>query len=333
MSKVCILGAGSWGMALAKMLAETGRDTAVWTFHSEKLDEYKKTGRYPKLGCELPDTIRYEKDLRKACTGRDIIVTAVPSVNVRAVMRQAAQFIPGNQIVVNVSKGIESETMMTLTDVIEDEMHRVGKSVRTVALSGPTHAEELARNLPSTIVSASEDQAAAKLVQDIFMNDNLRVYTNDDMTGVELCGAMKNIIAIASGICIGIGYGDNSRAALITRGLAEMTRLGLAMGCRAETFAGLAGMGDLIVTATSRHSRNNQAGYYIGQGMTAEEAKNKIGMVVEGINALPAVLEMSEKYGVELPICRAVDSIVNLGSDVAGTVRQLMQRDRKSEGV
>ncbi|MDD5833411.1 MAG: NAD(P)-dependent glycerol-3-phosphate dehydrogenase [Clostridiales bacterium] len=333
MSRVCILGAGSWGMALAKMLAETGHDTVVWTFHSEKLDEYKKTKRYPKLDCGLPDNIGYEKTLSFACAGRDIIVTAVPSVNVRAVMRQAAQFIPGNQIVVNVSKGIESETMMTLTDVIEDEMHSVGKSVRTVALSGPTHAEELVKNLPSTIVSASSDAEAAKLVQDIFMNDNLRVYTNDDMLGVELCGAMKNIIAIASGICIGVGFGDNSKAALITRGLAEMTRLGLAMGCKAETFAGLAGMGDLIVTATSRHSRNFQAGYLLGQGMTAEEAKEKIGMVVEGINALPAVLELSEKYGVELPICLAVDSIVNCGCEVPETVRQLMQRDRKSEGV
>ena len=333
MSRVCILGAGSWGMALAKMLTETGHDTAVWTFHSEKLDEYKNTKKYPKLDCELPDNIEYEKDLQSACTGRDRIVTAVPSLNIRAVMRQAAGFIPGNQIVVNVSKGIESESMMTLTDVIEDEMHRVGKSVRTVALSGPTHAEELVKNLPSTIVSASSDADAARLVQDVFMNDNLRVYTNDDMLGVELCGAMKNVIAIASGICIGIGFGDNSKAALITRGLAEMTRLGLAMGCKAETFAGLAGMGDLIVTATSRHSRNFQAGYLLGQGMTANEAKEKIGMVVEGINALPAILELSEKYGVELPICRGVDSIVNCGSKVTETVRQLMQRDRKSEGV
>ncbi|MDO4961329.1 MAG: NAD(P)H-dependent glycerol-3-phosphate dehydrogenase [Eubacteriales bacterium] len=331
MSKIGILGAGSWGMALAKMLAETGHEVSVWTFHSEKLDQYKNTRRYPNLDCELPESLSYEKELGKLCADKDILIVAVPSVNVRSTMHLAAPFIPDHQIIVNVAKGIEAETLMTLTDIIEDEMKAAGKRARTVALSGPTHAEEVVKGLPSTIVSSSEDMAAAGYVQDVFMNSCMRVYTNEDKLGIELCGAMKNIIAIASGICIGIGFGDNSKAALITRGLAEITRLGIAMGCRRETFAGLAGMGDLIVTATSQHSRNNRCGYYIGQGMSADEAKAKVGMVVEGINAIPAILKLSDKYKVELPICNAIDAIVNKGADTHETVKLLMMRDKKNE--
>ncbi|MBQ8934541.1 MAG: NAD(P)-dependent glycerol-3-phosphate dehydrogenase [Lachnospiraceae bacterium] len=331
MSRIGVLGAGSWGMALAKMLAETGNETAVWTHSPEKLDAYRSTRRHPNLDCELPESLIYEKDLGRICTGKDILVTAVPSVHIRTVMHEAAPDIPDGQIIVNVSKGIESSTLMTMTDIIGDEMKRCGKAARTVALSGPTHAEEVVAGLPSTIVSSSADMSAAEYVQDVFMNPSMRVYTNEDLLGIELCGAMKNIIAIAAGICIGIGYGDNSKAALITRGLAEITRLGLAMGCRRETFAGLAGMGDLIVTATSRHSRNNRAGYYIGQGLSAEEARKKVGMVVEGINALPAILALAEKYGIELPICEAVDAIISRGADTKETVNGLMMRGKKNE--
>ena len=331
MSRIGVLGAGSWGMALAKMLAETGNETAVWTHSPEKLDAYRSTRKHPNLDCELPESLIYEKDLGRICTGKDILVTAVPSVHIRTVMHEAAPDIPDGQIIVNVSKGIESSTLMTMTDIIEDEMKRCGKTARTVALSGPTHAEEVVAGLPSTIVSSSADMSAAEYVQDVFMNPSMRVYTNEDLLGIELCGAMKNIIAIAAGICIGIGYGDNSKAALITRGLAEITRLGLAMGCRRETFAGLAGMGDLIVTATSRHSRNNRAGYYIGQGLSAEEARKKVGMVVEGINALPAILSLAEKYGIELPICEAVDAIISRGADTKETVNGLMMRGKKNE--
>ncbi len=331
MSRIGILGAGSFGMALAKMLAETGHEVSVWTRHSEKLDTYRETRRYPSLDCVLPETIQYEKELEAVCGEKDILMMAVPSIHVRQVIKDAAPFIPDRQIIVNVAKGIESDTLLTLTEVIEDEMKKAGKGARAVALSGPTHAEEVAAGLPSTIVSSSEDMAAAGYVQDVFMNNTLRVYTNEDRKGIELCGAMKNIIAIASGISIGIGYGDNTRAALITRGLAEITRLGVAMGCRRETFAGLAGMGDLIVTATSRHSRNNRAGYYIGQGMSPEEAVKKVGMVVEGINALPAVLQFAEKYHVELPICNAAADICFRGADTRETVNGLMQRDKKNE--
>ena len=333
MKSIGIIGAGSWGMALAKLLCENQNEVSVWTYHTEKLDEYRRTRKFPFLDCILPEGISYEHELSKLCKDKDILIVAVPSVNVRSTMRAASDFIRDGQLIVSVSKGIELETLMNLTEVIEDEMHSIGKTVRTVALSGPTHAEEVVKCLPSTIVSASYDTKAAELVQDVFMNKYMRVYTNDDMRGVELCGAIKNVIALASGICRGLGYGDNSRAALITRGLAEMTRLGLAMDCRRETFYGLAGMGDLIVTATSEHSRNNRAGFFIGQGYGTEAAKANVGMVVEGINAIPPVLKLSERYNVELPICRAVDAIVNGGRDARETVKELMLRDKKNETV
>lgn len=333
MSKIGILGAGSWGIALAKLLCDNGQTVSIWTYHAEKLEEYKRTRRFPKLDCELPENLIYQPELKALCEDKDILIAAVPSVNMRATIKAAEGFIPDGQIIVSVSKGIEFETLMNLTEVIEDELKTAGKKARTVALSGPTHAEEVVKGLPSTIVSASEDAEAAELVQDAFMSRCMRVYTNDDMGGVELCGAMKNIIALASGVCRGLGYGDNTRAALITRGLAEMTRLGIAMGCKRETFMGLAGMGDLIVTATSEHSRNNRAGFYIGQGYTADEAKDKVGMVVEGINALPAVLKLSERYKVELPICSSVDDIINGGKNVQETVFALMMRDKKNETI
>ncbi len=320
-------------MALAKLLCDNGQTVSIWTYHAEKLQEYKCTRRFPKLDCELPENLIYQPELKALCEDKDILIAAVPSVNMRATIKAAEGFIPDGQIIVSVSKGIEFETLMNLTEVIEDELKTAGKKARTVALSGPTHAEEVVKGLPSTIVSASEDAEAAELVQDAFMSRCMRVYTNDDMGGVELCGAMKNIIALASGVCRGLGYGDNTRAALITRGLAEMTRLGIAMGCKRETFMGLAGMGDLIVTATSEHSRNNRAGFYIGQGYTADEAKDKVGMVVEGINALPAVLKLSERYKVELPICSSVDDIINGGKNVQETVFALMMRDKKNETI
>ena len=331
MSKIGMIGAGSWGMALARMLANTGHEVSVWTFHTEKLDLYRKTHLYPALDMRLPESLIFEKDPARLCAGKDLLVTAVPSVNIRATMHRMAPLIPDGQIIVNVAKGMECETLMTLTEVIEDEMKQCGKHARTVALSGPTHAEEVARDLPSTIVSASLDAEAAAAVQEIFMNPALRVYTNGDLKGVELCGAMKNVIAIASGISMGLGFGDNTKAALITRGLAEITRLGLRLGCRRETFAGLAGMGDLIVTATSSHSRNNRCGYLIGQGLSAQEAKEKIGMVVEGINALPAILKLAARYDTELPICSAVDAIIYRGADTKETVSALMMRGKKNE--
>jgi len=333
MAKIGVLGAGTWGMALSRMLSNSGHDITVWSALENEVTQYASTRRHPNLpGMIIPDEIGFTGDIGRAASGKDILLFAVPSVFVRSTARAAAPYTAEGQIIVDVAKGIEPDTLLTLTEVIHEEMEKAGKtSVKMVALSGPTHAEEVALDLPSTIVSASEDPQAAEYVQDICMNTCMRVYTNSDVKGVELCGAMKNIIALASGICLGLGYGDNTKAALMTRGMAEITRLGLAMGCRPQTFYGLAGIGDLIVTATSVHSRNNRAGYLIGQGKTPEEAKKEVGMVVEGINALPAAMSLSRQYQVEMPICTGVNDIISCGASARDIVRGLMERPKKAE--
>lgn len=329
MSKIGIVGAGTWGVALARMLSISGHNVEIWSAIPEEIDLLISERRQKNLPqVLLPEELKYTKSIEKICSDKDILVFAVPSVFVRSTAKKAAPFIKDGQIIVDVAKGIEPGTLMTMTEIISDE---IGKNTRLVALSGPTHAEEVAQDLPTTIVSASNDAEAAKIVQTIFTNNVMRVYTNSDVNGVELCGALKNIIALACGISAGLGYGDNTKAALITRGLAEMTRLGLKMGCRQETFAGLAGVGDLIVTATSRHSRNNRCGYLIGQGKTPEEAVKEVGMVVEGINAIPAAITLSEKYDVEMPIVSAANKIVNCGTDPRDAVAALMGRDNKPE--
>lgn len=327
-----ILGAGTWGMALARMLSNTGHQVTVWSAIEKEIDEFSQTRMHPNLpGMVIPEKINFTKDIEAVCTYKDIILFAVPSVFVRNTAKAAACYISDSQIVVDVAKGIEPDTLYTMTEVIRDELQKVGKQVDLVALSGPTHAEEVALDMPTTIVSASDDLSAAERVQDIFMNTCMRVYTNADVIGVELCGAMKNIIALAAGISAGLGYGDNAKAALITRGMAEITRLGKAMGCAEQTFAGLAGIGDLIVTATSIHSRNNRCGYLIGKGAKPNEAVKQVGMVVEGINAIPAALALSEKYGVEMPIVDAVDAIINHSSEPSEIVKELMGRNKKME--
>ncbi len=334
MSKIGVLGAGTWGMALARMLSNCGHEVQVWSALEREVEEYGRTRRHPNLpGMIIPDAIVFTADVQEVVTDKDILLFAVPSVFVRSTAAKAAPYVADGQIIVDVAKGVEPETHFTLTEVIGDEMKKAGKQVKLVALSGPTHAEEVAQDLPTTIVSASEDHEAAAFVQDVFMNTCLRVYTNTDVKGIELCGAMKNIIALASGISVGLGYGDNTKAAIITRGMAEISRLGRAMGCQEKTFAGLAGIGDLIVTATSMHSRNNRAGMLIGQGKTPEEAKKEVGMVVEGINALPAAMELSRVYQVEMPICTGVNAIVNEGADPREMVKRLMARPKKSEAA
>ena len=330
MSTIGILGAGTWGMALARMLSNSGHGVTVWSAIGREVEEFSVTRRHPNLpGMVIPDAIVFTGDIREACRGKDILLFAVPSVFVRSTARAAAPYIPDGQIIVDVAKGIEADTLMTMTQVIADEIKN--SSVRLVALSGPTHAEEVAKDLPTTIVSASADPEAAGTVQDVFFNTCMRVYTNEDVLGVELCGAMKNIVALASGAALGLGYGDNTKAALITRGMAEIARLGMAMGCREQTFGGLAGIGDLIVTATSVHSRNNRCGMLIGQGMGVREAIEKVGMVVEGINALPAAMRLMEKYAVDMPIVEAVNAVVRGGASPADAVRSLMGRDKKPE--
>ena len=329
-NKIGVLGAGTWGMALARVLSLAGHDVTVWSALPQEIDEFSATRRHPNLpGMVIPQQIAFTKDIREAVQEQDLILFAVPSPFVRATARAACPYLPEGQIIVDVAKGIEADTMLTMTGIIESELP--GKKARLVALSGPTHAEEVARDLPTTIVSASSDAEAARFVQDVFLGTCMRVYTNDDVLGVELCGAMKNIIALASGISTSLGFGDNTKAALITRGMVEISRLGTAMGCRKETFNGLAGIGDLIVTATSMHSRNNRCGILLGQGLSPEEAVRQVGMVVEGINALPAAMRLQERYGVEMPIVSAVNAIVTGKVSAAVAVDKLMAREQKCE--
>ncbi len=323
-----ILGAGTWGIALARMLFEHGYDMTVWSAVSSEIDELDKNRVYKRLeNLEIPKGIKFTKNISEACGEKEIILFAVPSVYVRSTASAAKSFISEDQIIVNLSKGIESESLKTMTEVIGDELSLsdIGRR-RIVALSGPTHAEEVAKSLPTTIVSACGDIETGKYIQNCFSNDFFRVYTNTDVLGVEICGAVKNVIALAAGISEGLGYGDNAKAALITRGMAEISRLGKALGCDERTFYGLAGVGDLIVTATSRHSRNNKAGFLIGSGYSPEKAVETVGMVVEGINALPAVIRLALKYGVEMPISFAADKIINHGADPAASVKELMNR-------
>ena len=328
MEKIGVIGAGTWGIALARMLCNSGHFVEVWSALPAEIDELNKTRRQRNLpDVELPDGIVFTKSFEEICTDKDILLFAVPSVFVRSTAKKLSRYIKDGQIIVDVAKGIESDTLMTMSEVIRSEIPQA----KVVALSGPTHAEEVAQDLPTTIVSACSDMETAQYVQDVFTNPVMRVYTNTDIKGVELCGALKNIIALASGISAGLGYGDNTKAALMTRGLAEMERLGVKMGCLPETFAGLAGIGDLIVTATSKHSRNNRCGYLIGQGDSPSQAVEKVGMVVEGINTLPAAIALSKKYDLELPIIFAVDAVVNHNKDPRKAVQELMGRDSKSE--
>lgn len=327
---VGVLGAGTWGMALARMLCNTGKDVTVWSALETEIKELKETNVHPKLPyMELPAEMKYTTSIEEVCRDKEILLFAVPSVFVRSTAKNAKPFIKDGQIIVDVAKGIEPGTLMTLTEVIADELKN--DTVRLVALSGPTHAEEVARDLPTTIVSACEDEKTAEYVQHFFSSPFMRVYTNTDVRGIEICGAMKNVIALAAGISRGLGYGDNAKAALITRGLAELSRLGARIGCEPQTFSGLAGMGDLIVTCTSEHSRNNQCGYLLGQGIEASEAVKKVGMVVEGINALPAAMELAKRYEVEMPIAEAVNAIVNEGMEPKEAVNGLLNRELKTE--
>lgn len=327
--KITILGAGTWGMALGRMLYNSGHEVSVWSALAEEIDELRVTRRQKNLpDMEIPEGICFTKCIGEAVAESEMVVFAVPSVHVRATARQASPFLRREQILVDVGKGIEAETLCTLTEVIKSE---TGRTDGVIALSGPTHAEEVALDLPTTIVSACENLQTAELVQKVFSNRVMRVYTNTDVKGVELCGALKNIVALAAGIAAGLGYGDNTKAALLTRGLAEIKRLGVKMGCSAATFMGLAGMGDLIVTATSEHSRNNRCGRLLGEGCGRDEAVKRVGMVVEGINALPAAMELARRYSVDMPIIFAADKIVNGGAAPADVVKELMARDSKAE--
>ncbi len=334
MANIGVLGAGTWGTALARMLAVNGHNVTMWSALPQELIELKNTRKHKNLpGCTLPESISYTPDIHEICQGRDILLFAVPSPYVRTTARACLPHLAPFQVIVDVAKGIEAGSLMTMSQVIQSEVDSQPglQGVRVVALSGPTHAEEVALDLPTAIVASSEDMAAAEKAQDIFMNPNFRVYTNNDVIGVELGGAVKNIIALGCGIACGLGYGDNARAALITRGAAEISRLAPVCGGSSGTIAGLAGIGDLIVTCTSVHSRNFRAGVLMGQGKTSEQAVAEVGMVVEGLNALPGVKALAAKYHVEMPIVNMVDAIVSGHVPVRDAVDMLMGRRKTTE--
>ena len=336
MRNIVVLGAGTWGMALARLLCNKGHEVVVWSALEKEIDEYSSTRKHPNLPeMVIPEDLGFSKGLEEAVRGKDLILFAVPSIFIRNTAKSVAAILrnetgDAKPIIVTVAKGIEPGTSFTMSQIIEDEVD--AECVKGVAaLSGPTHAEEVSIDLPTAIVAACENLDVAREVQDIFMTDALRVYTNNDILGVELCGAMKNVIALTVGISMGLGFGDNTKAALITRGMKEIERLGTAMGAEEDTFYGLAGIGDLIVTATSEHSRNNRCGKLIGQGVAPADAVKEVGMVVEGLNALPSVVELAKKYNIEVPITNMLDSIVHGGVTPSDAARILMERKRKDE--
>ena len=326
--KITVLGSGGWGTALALVLLENGHEVTLWSHDPDKCRRMRQSRENPLLaGVPLPGALRLEDDL-SCLSEAETAVLATPSFAVRTTAAALRGHLRPGTVVVSVSKGIERDTSLRMSQVIGEEL---GGSCPVVVLSGPSHAEEVGHRIPTAVVSASTDYAAACLVQDLFMNDRFRVYTSSDPVGVEICAALKNVIALCAGVSDGLGYGDNTKAMLMTRGLAEMCRLGVAMGGKAETFAGLAGVGDLIVTCTSMHSRNRRCGILIGQGMPVEQAVEEIGAVVEGYYAAQTARTLAEKAGVEMPITEAAYQVLYHGKDVRSVVGELMGRRKRDE--
>lgn len=329
MKRVSVIGAGSWGTALAVLLANNGHEVMLWSVDPHEIEMLtNKREQEEKLpGVKLPDSVVVEADMETSLTDRDVVVMAVPSPVVRTVAKQMSPFIADGQVIVNVAKGIEDVTYMTLSEIIEEEI----PNAEICVLSGPSHAEEVGKGIPTTVVVASKKKEIADMLQDVFMSEVFRVYTNPDIMGIELGGALKNVIALAAGTTDGLGYGDNTKAALMTRGIAELSRLGVALGGKAETFSGLTGVGDLIVTCTSVHSRNRKAGYLIGKGMTADEAMKEVKMVVEGVYSAKAALGLAKKCGVDVPIVEAVNRVLFENADPREEVSHLLLRERRKE--
>ena len=329
MSKVSFLGAGSWGTALAIMLAKHGHEVTLWSkVEAEvKMLVENREHKHRLPGVKLPDSIVVTQDLKQACTDQELIVFSVASPFVRSVAKEATELIRDGQKIVNVAKGIEETSLDTLRDIIVEEIPQANVSV----LSGPSHAEEVAVGMPTTVVVGSTNKETAIFIQEIFMNDAFRVYISPDIIGIELGGSVKNVIALAAGVCDGLGFGDNTKAALITRGIAEITRLGVAMGAKMETLGGLSGIGDLIVTCTSNHSRNHNAGYLIGQGYSVEDALKEVNQVVEGVYSAKAVSHLAKKYQVSMPIVEQICQVLFEGADVNDAIKKLLTRDRCME--
>lgn len=329
MAKIGVIGAGSWGIALSVLLHSNGHDVCVWSIIEEEIqmlnDTHEHKSKLP--GVKLSEEMKFTTDLKAAIEDKDIIVLAVPSPFIRSTAKSMKEFVIDGQIIVNVAKGIEETTLQTMSQVIEEEIPQA----KVTVLSGPSHAEEVGRGIPTTIVVGAKEKKTAYFVQSVFMNERFRVYTSPDVCGIELGAALKNVVALAAGIADGLGYGDNTKAALITRGIAEISRLGLAMGGKQETFSGLSGMGDLIVTCASMHSRNRRAGILIGKGYSMQEAMDEVKMVVEGVYSAKAGRKLAAKYNVDLPIIEQVNLVLFDGKDPSEAVGELMLRDKKIE--
>lgn len=329
MAKAAIIGAGSWGTALSLVLHTNGNEVTIWSIVEDEIRMLQeKREHVDKLpGVKLPEDMEFTTDLEAAIKGKDYLILAVPSVFTRSTAKSMAPFVTEGQVIVCVAKGIEEETLMTISDVVEQEIPQADVAV----MCGPSHAEEVGVGLPTTVVAGAKKRAVAEGVQDIFMNEVFRVYTSPDMLGMELGGSLKNVIALAAGMADGLGYGDNTKAALITRGIAEINRLALKMGANSETLSGLTGIGDLIVTCESKHSRNRKAGMLIGQGYTMKQATDEVKMVVEGIYSAKAAIALARKYGVELPIIEAVNQVLFEDKPAKEAVTELMLRDKRVE--
>ena len=329
MAKAGVIGAGSWGTALTVLLNKNGHDVTVWSIDPKEIDmlssEREHKSKLP--GVKIPENVLFTTDLETAVKGKDFLVMAVPSAFTRETAKKMISYVEKDQIIVDVAKGIEEGTLMTLSQQIHEEIPQADVAV----LSGPSHAEEVGRGLPTVVVIGSKRKETALYLQQMFMNKVFRVYTSPDVLGIELGGALKNVIALAAGIADGLGYGDNTKAALITRGVVEISKLGVAMGGAKESFSGLTGMGDLIVTCASVHSRNRRAGVLIGQGKTMQEAMDEVKMVVEGVYSTKAAVELGKKYDISMPIVNAVNDVLFNGKDPRTAVNELMMREGKAE--
>lgn len=328
MANICVLGSGGWGTAVSILLHNNGHSVTLWSFDKTECENLKKFHENKPFlpGITIPDGIEFTNEL-SSCKDKDLTVIATPSHGVRNVAHNIKDYMSQGQVVLNISKGIEENTYMTISEILKEEL----PMCRVAVMSGPSHAEEVSRNIPTTNVVASDDINTSKYIQDIFMSSTFRVYTSNDIIGVELGGSIKNVIALCCGILDGLGCGDNTKAALMTRGLVEMTRLGVAMGGKAETFSGLSGIGDLIVTCTSMHSRNRRAGILIGQGMSVDEAQKTVNMVVEGVRSCKAAKELADRKKVEMPIISEAYNVLFNGQNPADAIINLMGRKKKNE--
>ncbi len=329
MANVSVLGAGSWGLGLALLLNNNGHNVTVWSVLNDEVVMLQTEREHKRClpGVRIPDSITISGDTANVINNADVLVLAVASPYTRSTAKLIAPFVKEGQIIVNVAKGVEEHTLLTLCQIVEEEIPQA----KVAVLSGPSHAEEVSRGIPTTCVIGAHEKNTAEYLQNIFMSDVFRVYTSPDMLGICIGGALKNVIALAAGIADGLGYGDNTKAALITRGNAEITRLGVAMGANPHTFSGLSGIGDLIVTCASMHSRNRRAGILIGKGYTKDQAMEEVQMVVEGVFSAKAALELSKKYNIEMPIVEQVNKVLFEDKPAAEAVKELMLRDKKIE--